>query len=610
LVGTALGLYVGLTLSTFGSWKTFKLNTLWTEFYMYIAELFEAKALKTLVILPGGFHPFHPGHLSLYKSAAKAFPGADIYYAATNDKSERPFDITDKARLAQIAGVPEGHFVQVKSPFQAREITQNYDPNTTVLVFARSEKDRNEPPQAGGVKKNGEPSYLQPYTKGDLAPMSQHGYMVYLPTVQFDAGPSGVTSATQIRTMWPRADDAQKQDIVNDLYPRNPQVAKQILDKNLGGGLAEGLLDKFVKPKMKFNIETAGEELYVDVTLGGKQVAGFTFDMLGDDLEAQDMSVSPEYRGQGIAQTVYDMLKAKGFRINRSQHQTDAGSHFWDKNKGAGSKVWEQGVAEGFDQPYPLKWEKSEYGDIDALARLPDGTPLSIMFNLADMSENDWGVEFHRNNSQSVTGEGDAQRVFATVLNAIGQFIKKKKPDTLFFTSVKEEDPKGSRTKLYDRLVQRYATGLGYDLQKVDYPGQTGYKLIRKEQGVAEETVDEHIGKVKGGYRLYSHTGKNLGTFPSKAGAEKHEREVEYFKHRDSVKESTPVDPSVVQMKKRARMAHPFAKSDEEALALYINDREIRDVNNLEHEDDDIESDLAQIHRQLDRLAESAGILK
>lgn len=137
-------------------------------------------------------------------------------------------------------------------------------------------------------------------------------------------------------------------------------------------------------------------------------------------------------------------------------------------------------LLEAFDTPYPLKWEKSEYGDIDALAKLPDGSPLSIMFNLADMSENDWGVEFYRNNSQSVTGEGDAQRVFATVLTAIGQFIKKKKPDSLFFTAVKEEDPTGSRTKLYDRLVQRYATGLGYDLKKVEYPEQTGYKLTSK----------------------------------------------------------------------------------------------------------------------------------
>jgi hypothetical protein len=201
---------------------------------MLIFELFEAKpAQKTVVILPGGFHPFHPGHLSLYTSAQRAFPGADIFYAATNDKANRPFDIADKARLAQIAGVPAGHFVQVKSPFQAKEITANYDPATTVLVFARSEKDRDEPPHAGGIKKDGNPAYLQPYTKNP-APMSQHGYMTYLPTVEFPAGPSGVTSATQVRNMWPKASPEQKAEIVGDLYPKNPRGAHQILDKYLG----------------------------------------------------------------------------------------------------------------------------------------------------------------------------------------------------------------------------------------------------------------------------------------------------------------------------------------------------------------------------------------
>lgn len=213
---------------------------------MFISELFEAAQQQTLVIIPGGFHPFHPGHLSLYRSAQKAFPGATIVYAATDDQKERPFAFADKQKLATMAGVPAGAFQMVKSPFVAREITQNFDPNTTVLIFARSKKDRDEPPRPGGVKKNGEPSYLQPLTKGKLAPMSQHGYMAYLPTVQFDAGPSGVTSATQIRNMWPRADDAQKNAIIADLYPRNPAVARQILDKYLGGGLAEDELDEHI----------------------------------------------------------------------------------------------------------------------------------------------------------------------------------------------------------------------------------------------------------------------------------------------------------------------------------------------------------------------------
>ena len=40
------------------------------------------------------------------------------------------------------------------------------------------------------------------------------------------------------------------------------------------------------------------------------------------------------------------------------------------------------------------------------------------------------------------------------------------------------------------------------------------------------------IRKVKGGYRLYSHKGRNLGTYPSKAGAEARERQVQRFRNR------------------------------------------------------------------------------
>lgn len=52
------------------------------------------------------------------------------------------------------------------------------------------------------------------------------------------------------------------------------------------------------------------------------------------------------------------------------------------------------------------------------------------------------------------------------------------------------------------------------------------------QEGVAEGNVQEHIVKVKGGYELKSKkTGRNLGKYPTKAGAEKRERQVQYFKH-------------------------------------------------------------------------------
>jgi len=174
--------------------------------------------MKQVIIMPGGFHPFHAGHYALYQQAQDAFPWADVYVAATNDTSTRPFPFAIKEKLAKLAGVKSGHFVQVKSPFQAREITANLDPANTQLIFVRSEKDANKPPQAGGVKKDGNPAYLQPLEGQDeLAPMNQHAYMAYLPTVEF--GP-GMTSATEIRTAWPRLNEKRKTALVMSLYPK------------------------------------------------------------------------------------------------------------------------------------------------------------------------------------------------------------------------------------------------------------------------------------------------------------------------------------------------------------------------------------------------------
>lgn len=39
------------------------------------------------------------------------------------------------------------------------------------------------------------------------------------------------------------------------------------------------------------------------------------------------------------------------------------------------------------------------------------------------------------------------------------------------------------------------------------------------------------VRKVKGGYRLVSGTGRNLGTYRSRAGAIRREVQVNYFKH-------------------------------------------------------------------------------
>ena len=210
--------------------------------------------MRILVLMSGGFHPFHPGHLALYQSAKKTFPGADVVIGATNAQSERPFSFNDKEILAKIAGVESGHFVEVKRQFvvqgEPNLESRIEDPNNTVLIFVRSEKDKNEKPQPwkpnsdGSTpisKKTGKPlsDYLLPYVgnQNQLEPMTKHAYIAYLPVVPFTGE---MKSATEIRNMWPKLKDENKKQLAMQLYPATQRNSKllgtviKILDKNLG----------------------------------------------------------------------------------------------------------------------------------------------------------------------------------------------------------------------------------------------------------------------------------------------------------------------------------------------------------------------------------------
>ena len=143
-------------------------------------------------------------------------------------------------------------------------------------------------------------------------------------------------------------------------------------------------------------------------------------------------------------------------------------------------------VKEAFNQPYPVKLNKSEDGDYDALVKLPDGTSMNIMFtNHGGV----WDMEFYRGHSQDVTGEGDAYRIFATMLSAVKQFIKTENPRIVSFQATKDVDPNDanpeSRAKLYNRMVDKFANQLGYNASVDDYGDTVEYELVSK-QGMRE----------------------------------------------------------------------------------------------------------------------------
>lgn len=190
---------------------------------------------QILVIYPGGFHPFHLGHASVFNHLAHKFKNGEVYVAATDTQTERPFSFEDKKFLANQSGVPSDRFVQVKSPYQSKEITSTFDPENTILVFAVSEKDRDR--FTFGKKKDGSPSYFQPYTDGSKDTMNKHGYIYIVPKIDFTVGGQAVDSASKIRNMYGTADDLQRKQIIKDLYPlgKAPNKIKKILDNVLGG---------------------------------------------------------------------------------------------------------------------------------------------------------------------------------------------------------------------------------------------------------------------------------------------------------------------------------------------------------------------------------------
>ena len=263
--------------------------------------------MKKLVIVPGGFHPWHGGHTALYNAAKAAFPSADVVVASTDDTSERPFPFRVKKILAQAAGVPANRFIQVRSPFRAQEITQLYDPNETILIFVRSEKDREEMPQPGGVKKNGELGYLQPYQRTGLEPMAQHGYMAYLPVAQFGGG---MTSATEIRSKWPGMRDEQKIKLVKELYPSTEGKAAaanklvEILDSVLITDLDEDLAQRVIPMDKQNLVANLSKELSHFVSLIKS----------GDYIQAQQL-----LNGE-IASRMYDLTQTDRPLDNKTEY--------------------------------------------------------------------------------------------------------------------------------------------------------------------------------------------------------------------------------------------------------------------------------------------------
>ena len=195
--------------------------------------------MNYLVIFPGRFHPFHLGHKASYDYLVKKY-GPDAVYIATSDKQApvtSPFSYSDKVEMMTKLGIPASHIVKVKNPYQANEIVDNLTPEQradTALIFAVSAKDAER--FDFKPKKDGSASYMQPLPASvkKLQPMTKAAYIDITPTVNFRVQGKDANSATVIRQMFINGNDADRDQIITDLYGAPDSSLRDMFKKQLG----------------------------------------------------------------------------------------------------------------------------------------------------------------------------------------------------------------------------------------------------------------------------------------------------------------------------------------------------------------------------------------
>jgi len=202
---------------------------------------------RVIAIYPGRFQPMGRHHYATYKALADQY-GAENTFVVTSNKTgpTSPLSFEEKKKIMVAHGIPADKIVMTRKPYVAEEVTQNFDPDTTAVVFAVGGKDMRESPRFAnldGFTKKGTPAYYKTYKPGEeLVGLGKHGYIAVAPHVEIDVPGFGEMSGTTLRKALKGATPEDFQSIMGFYNQEIYDILQGKLEEmsGMGGGAVAG----------------------------------------------------------------------------------------------------------------------------------------------------------------------------------------------------------------------------------------------------------------------------------------------------------------------------------------------------------------------------------
>ena len=235
-----------------------------------VAEVFsfltEQEEKRVIAIYPGRFQPMGPHHAQTYQKLAQKFGAENTFIATSNvvKPPNSPLNFEQKKSIMVKHGIPESQIVQTKNPYQAAEITSNFNPQNTAVLFAVGKKDMETQPRfsnLGGMTKKGTPAYYKKFEPNqELDSLDAHGYITVAPHVSLEIPGIGEMSGTTLRQALVQSDPQTFEKIMGFFDQEIYDMLQNSLQEmsSVGSVGAFGYGAPFPGPKKKNKLQYKG----------------------------------------------------------------------------------------------------------------------------------------------------------------------------------------------------------------------------------------------------------------------------------------------------------------------------------------------------------------